>query len=710
MATLASGVSTTECSEDGAVKKIHSWLGAIPMGIAFILLAWLSWRKWPDPLIDFGQQLYVPWRLSRGAVLYHDVSYVYGCLSVCYHAVLFKIFGVSLNVLLASNFLILIFLLLLVYRLFLKSADAWTAATIGLTLTVLAFGQFLDVGNYNYICPYSHEEFHGIVLAVVMMACLTRWLSTLRSNATEDGQTGRKLPLALAGGCLGLIFLTKPEVFVGAVAPFVVAVILQWRRISISELVGSLLLAAVCGLAPLAGFFIGFRSEMNSTDALRAIFGAWVPLLHSTGLHVPIYQRNMGLDAPWLHIRRTLIEFGGLAVIVGLCAWRLTRKDVTSDEWQVRRKASAFNPITRHPSPVTFRVERVVLFAAAGGASINYGWQNSGHALPLLLVVAAILWWREWCLAAKIEDGRLKMAKTSAPSSIINSPSSPLLAAERCRLFFPALWLAFSFSMLAKLGFNPRISHYGVFLAMPAFLSAIYLLLHLLPRFFQPQMDTDKHGLKTRLPTRNDLENICVHPCLSVVNPSPVTCHLSPFRVAILIFLLAGLARLTIQSALFYKDKDFTLGSGGDRIVAYDPKIDPTGAAMASAAAWIETNTAPTNTLAVLPEGVMLNYLTRRDNPTPYVVFAFEVWAFGEQNMLAAYEKNPPDYIVLVQRDSSEYGVPYFGLQKGYGFDVMQWVKRNYEPVELIGNEPLQNGAFGIKILKHLPPEMPERQ
>jgi indole-3-glycerol phosphate synthase len=33
-------------------------------------------------------------------------------------------------------------------------------------------------------------------------------------------------------------------------------------------------------------------------------------------------------------------------------------------------------------------------------------------------------------LAAKIEDGRLKMAKTSAPSSIFNSPSSPLLVAE----------------------------------------------------------------------------------------------------------------------------------------------------------------------------------------------------------------------------------------------------------------------------------------
>ncbi len=33
-------------------------------------------------------------------------------------------------------------------------------------------------------------------------------------------------------------------------------------------------------------------------------------------------------------------------------------------------------------------------------------------------------------LAAKMEDGRLKMAKTAAPSSILNSPFSPLLVAE----------------------------------------------------------------------------------------------------------------------------------------------------------------------------------------------------------------------------------------------------------------------------------------
>ena len=439
-----------------------------------------------------------------------------------------------------------------------------------------------------------------------MMALLTRWL-----------QTGRKLPIVFAGVCLGLIFLTKPEVFVGALAPFLVALLLQWRRVSVLALAKSLLLAVMCGLIPLAGFFLGFRSEMSSADALRAVCGAWLPLLHSTGLRLPIYQAMTGMDAPWFHIGQALIEFGGLAVIVGLCAWRLTR-------------------------PTLKPLERVIIFALAGGASINYGWQSGGHCSAVA---------GRCCGLALVAGMVFVLAGTT------RSPVLSLLVA------------VVQFFLLAKFGFNPKISQYGVFLAMPAFLSAFYLLLHLLPH------SLEVFGLKTK-----------------------------SFRVAMLIFLLAGLARLTIQSALFYKDKDFTLGSGGDRIVTYDPnltspQIAPVGAAMASAAAWIQTHTAPTNTLAVLPEGVMLNYLTRRDNPTPYCVFAFEVWAFGEQNMLAAYKQHPPDYIVLVQRDSSEYGVPYFGLQKGYGYDVMQWVRQNYQPVYLIGAEPLQTGAFGIEIL-----------
>ena len=69
------------------------------------MLIW-SWRTWPDPLIDYGQQLYVSWRLAEGDALYRDVAYLYGPLSPWINAALFRLFGVGLITLVAGNLVI----------------------------------------------------------------------------------------------------------------------------------------------------------------------------------------------------------------------------------------------------------------------------------------------------------------------------------------------------------------------------------------------------------------------------------------------------------------------------------------------------------------------------------------------------------------------------------------------------------------------------
>ena len=50
------------------------WAGLAPVAVAFVVAAAFSWRKWPDVLIDFGMQLYIPWRIDHGAVLYRDLQ------------------------------------------------------------------------------------------------------------------------------------------------------------------------------------------------------------------------------------------------------------------------------------------------------------------------------------------------------------------------------------------------------------------------------------------------------------------------------------------------------------------------------------------------------------------------------------------------------------------------------------------------------------
>ena len=43
-----------------------------------LALTMKTWRKWPDLIVDFGLQMYCPWKLSTGSVLYRDIAYLVG--------------------------------------------------------------------------------------------------------------------------------------------------------------------------------------------------------------------------------------------------------------------------------------------------------------------------------------------------------------------------------------------------------------------------------------------------------------------------------------------------------------------------------------------------------------------------------------------------------------------------------------------------------
>jgi len=92
--------------------KFNNWRlpletsGIATLAGSAVLFVTISWRKWPDPLIDFGEQLYSAWRLSEGAVLYRDVELLYGPFSEYLNAVIFRIFGPGLIVLAIVNLLV----------------------------------------------------------------------------------------------------------------------------------------------------------------------------------------------------------------------------------------------------------------------------------------------------------------------------------------------------------------------------------------------------------------------------------------------------------------------------------------------------------------------------------------------------------------------------------------------------------------------------
>ncbi len=144
------------------------WLGLAALaGLTLFFLA-TSWRKWPDPLVDFGRELYVPWRLSHGALLYRDVEDIYGPLSRVHkrrpiRAVRPRPHGAGGRQ--PRGFAAI---LAAIYILFRRAWGAGAALASGAVfVSGFGFSQFLTIGNYNYAAPYSHEATHGLLVCLL---------------------------------------------------------------------------------------------------------------------------------------------------------------------------------------------------------------------------------------------------------------------------------------------------------------------------------------------------------------------------------------------------------------------------------------------------------------------------------------------------------------------------------------------------------------
>ncbi|HTQ50551.1 MAG TPA: glycosyltransferase family 39 protein [Candidatus Acidoferrales bacterium] len=598
------------------------WAGLAVVAIAFVAMAALSWRKWPNVLIDFGLQLYLPWQIDRGAVLYRDMHYLSGGpLSQYFNALLFKIFGVSFRTLIFANLIITAGLLVLIYHRFLAAADRWTATTICLGIVlVFAFSDYTVVGNYNYIAPYSHELFHGLALSILAIAFLSDWVGK------------QQIRYAFAAGfCFGLVFLTKPEIFAALAAGVITAFVLGRVRCRQKEFMAKSVAVFLGSAAlPILGFILYFLHQESWRDSLYSTAFAWAPLWLTPVARDHYYLWCAGFDTPVYHLCQMAIHFFCVALLVALYA-RLFQRETGLG---------------------TKRTTWLVLVIPLLAATAWFNWLDCGASLPLLGLAACVL------LVREVATGQWQVTRNGSASS------HPL------PVTFPLLWSVFGLVLLAKLGLFSRIWHYGFALAMPAAITAIYLLFWLLPVLLEKKYD---------------------------VAPRP-------FRLAVWLVLMIGFGILVRDSESWYTTKTLAVGQGGDRMFAIDPRLDPAGAGVRLALAWIDKNVPRNGTLAVLPEGTTINYLSRRANPTPCLDWTPTVLtAFGQAGMTTAFEKNPPDYICLVTRDMSEFGVGYFGGSPGYGQDVMQWIGKNYEPVYQIGAQPLRSGLFGIEILKRLP-------
>jgi hypothetical protein len=86
----------------------------------------------------------------------------------------------------------------------------------------------------------------------------------------------------------------------------------------------------------------------------------------------------------------------------------------------------------------------------------------------------------------------------------------------------------------------------------------------------------------------------------------------------------------------------------------------------------------PTGTLAVFPEGITINYLTRTTTPLSFHTFTPVETADTrvEDEILREIQQHPPDRVAIVNRNVREYGYRGFGVD--YDRRLMAWIDANY--------------------------------
>ncbi|MCS7080186.1 MAG: hypothetical protein NZ585_09065 [Chloracidobacterium sp.] len=594
------------------------WGCPLILSLTFAWLTWDTWRKWGDPFVDFGIELYVAWQLAEGKHLYRDIIWLGGPLSQYANALWFRLFGASYLTLAVVNLAMLAGLTGVVYRFFAQTVGRWTGLAVGLTLLIaFAFQLYETNGSWSYVAPYRHEAVHGLGLAILALALLRGYLIY--------GGARRAFMIGL---CFGAVSLTKIEPTValaGALATGygvslrrVAARRAEWRRDAARFAAGALVLPVGFGL------YLGAQMPLDVT--VTGLLGNWAAVIRVEAVGQAFYQRVMGLWRWQENLTRvaamTGVLLGGAAIGIGL-------------ELKLREVARGR------------LVWRGALFGGLWLLSSEFmPWPIFLRPLPALTALIAVyLAWR----AMRSQD----------------------LVAVVERWIPLAAWSVFALLLLGKIALAAHAGSYGFTLALPATALVAAAALDLLPE-----------ALATRSWGQGDLLR-------------------SSAAGVMIAFWLAALE----SSSYFYAAKTTPLGDGRNRMLCFAPPLSDKAVTVGPAVEDMARLLPADATLAVIPDGMVINYLLRRPNPTPYVVFDPLMLAAygGEARVVEQLAAHPPDYIVFVQRDFPEYGLGRFGQDIRCGRLITTWVAEHYEAIRIYGGPPAGE-RFGLALLRHRKP------
>lgn len=212
-----------------------------------------------------------------------------------------------------------------------------------------------------------------------------------------------------------------------------------------------------------------------------------------------------------------------------------------------------------------------------------------------------------------------------------------------------------------RMCFKAWAGHYGFYLLVPGLIVYYTFFLKILPGFLKPGV-------------------------------------IRIFFLACFMFLSALLIISHFDVSKFaYQHRTVKISSDRGSIYVFDNDRDYKCKALLE---FLDKNTNEKETVVIFPEGVFINFLVKRENPLYfYHYLPYDLNMLSIENKIIDDMKDKKiDYIVINQRDASEYGSTAFGYH--YGRKIFQYILDNYILYRQLGPFPFTSEYYGIAVFK----------
>jgi len=567
--------------------------------------------------------------MSEGALLNRELSCNYGPLPELVQAGLFRLWGPGLDVIIWLNIAVTAGIIALLWGIFSALGDrlsGWLCGVVFVAVFAVPFYGDSIRSLFNYIAPYSCQltwGFGGVLLVVY----------SLMRHAAH----GRRGWLLVAGAGLGIAFLDKPEMLLGALG--VAGLYLGLRLVELGRSGGGeggfgKSLGTVAGWAcwGLAGFlaaylpvFLIFAKEGGWAYGFQAAnwtLQVFLDPAYARSAHSYFQDALQGLDHPWTNLLAqvgwgaVMLAFGAVLAWAGR-GWQRAQEEGRAGQGQIG-----------------------LVMALGFLVVLLTHWLSIGRALLVPVVLLGII----------AVGGALRGAWRGEAVTV-----------QRTGL---ALVAAMAMLLLVRMILNVRICNYGFVLAVPATLLVVHVLVYELPRR-----------------------------CGSAGQANGL------LQMTFMLLVLAGAADLARQSLANYAHRSYPVGAGRDLYYSYTPDINGDGAMLNIITSAMERYFGEVKTVVALPESQAVNYRLRKKNPVVEMQFTPDLLQMvGLENEVAALAANPPEAIILTAREMNEYGVAYFGVDDASGWPLLDWVMKNYQLAFTYGKTTLSVTGHDIDI------------